>query len=133
MQVIGCRTGEVFHGLVVACLRLRLNATLRRRWQHLDAAAALVRHVSRVHVETFVEDLSRELGGQSESMACAADEVIEWVVEEALTDSKEGLGSNDTCAKPEPSVDGTEHDAQNAEGTMLGPSTDNDDTSPQRT
>lgn len=71
-------------------------------------------------METFPDDMLRELGGQSEFVACAANVVIEWVAERKLLQSKEGLGLNYTRAKQEPLV-------EDAEGTMLGSSTDNDD------
>lgn len=61
LQYICGASGCAFQGLSVAARRLRLPPRFSRRCSHLDAASALVRHISRAHSEEFLNDLMLEV------------------------------------------------------------------------
>lgn len=50
-----------FHGLSVIARRLTLSPRIMRRCNYLDAASALVRHISRAHTEELPNDLVMEV------------------------------------------------------------------------
>lgn len=73
------------------CLRHRVTARTRRRFVHLDVAAAVLRHISSASIAELQQDIRRESGGHDVVPPC--DDVAGYEMWEVVADACDVEGS----------------------------------------